>query len=488
MPRLLHDRYIAYDDLHGCDLATGDAVRLDAIPPERSEEECPALVDLLDDGQDGSPRWVVLDVRNGAHAVTLARRAAAVGRGRGLVPILVTMYAHLRDALAADLDHRTLLLIGGFAKEIAAARAALVDAAARTPRPHLLLTFRATDATASASVVREARAAYGVQPTPGRSRAVPFSSEVTRHLDRSARAVEFQRAGRHAAAERLLRDVAGTLARREAWEAAAQVQIRLGRLLLERGRAGGADTAFGDAARMAQSAGDEPLALDARVWQAVARTDAGRLTDAEAICRAVLLTRALGPDRERWAHATLARVLCWQGRVEEALRCQLAPPGEGAGDGDEALAATIEAAAIRTLLAAGDLFRAGLCARTLVDRTQESADPIAKAVALTAHLRVLGAAGDLVLAERTVQAVCGLARANHAPWRAVRARLIWHDALRRAGRRREAQRELDRLARLRRVAPVLLQRAIESRVADAARGADGVLASVRTAPGGESSS
>ena len=53
-----------------------------------------------------------------------------------------------------------------------------------------------------------------------------------RHVERAARAAEFQRAGRHAAAERLLRDVAGTLSRREAWSAAARVLVALARLLL----------------------------------------------------------------------------------------------------------------------------------------------------------------------------------------------------------------------------------------------------------------
>jgi hypothetical protein len=140
-----------------------------------------------------------------------------------------------------------------------------------------------------------------------------------RHVERAARAAEFQRAGRHAAAERLLRDVAGTLSRREAWSAAARVLITLARLLLERGRVSAADKALSDAVRFAESAEDEGLALDARIWQALARSDAGRLTDAESICRAVLLATSLSPKRQVWARAVLARVLCC--KTGQTRRC-----------------------------------------------------------------------------------------------------------------------------------------------------------------------
>ncbi len=466
MPRLLHDRYVAYDDTHGCDLATGDEVRLDALPTESSEEEIPALVELLNDGRDGSPRWVVLDVGNGAQAAAIARRAASAGRARGFVPMLVPMYERLRDALATDLAERTLLLIGSFAKSVAAARMALVDAAARTPRPHVLLTFRTADTVAAGCVVREARAAYGAQPFRRPAGATIMPADVARHVERAGRAVEFQRAGRHAAAERLLRDVVGSLTRREAWDAAAQSLIKLGRLLLERGRASAAEHAFGEAVQLAHSSEDEGLALDARIWQAVARTDAGRLTDAESICRAVLLTRTLSAARQHWAQAVLTRVLCWQERVDEALRCCQTPlSSDSTFEGDAVVAASIHATSIRALLAGGDVFQAGLRARLLLDGLSEAADPLARVAALTAHLRVLVAAGDLHLAEQAFHSACALARQCRAPWRAVRARLVWHDGLRRAGRVREAQRLLDRVARMRRVAPALLRRAIECRLA-----------------------
>ena len=122
MPRMLHDRYVAYDEVHGCDLSTGDDVRFDNLPVDSAGEPLPALVEVLREGREGDPRWVVADVRSPAQAAAVASRAAADGRVHGYVPILVPMYLRLRDALASDLDERTLLLIGSLASDVAPAR------------------------------------------------------------------------------------------------------------------------------------------------------------------------------------------------------------------------------------------------------------------------------------------------------------------------------------------------------------------------------
>ena len=529
VPRLIHDRYFAYDEIHGCDLATGEDVRLDELPaqpigglPEatgglkasgyQGEAGVPApLVEILNDGRDGDPRWVVADAWNGAQAAAMAARAATVARRRGFVPLLVPLYLRWRDALADDLEERTLLLIGRFssadsaptARSLAAARTALMQAAAASPRPHVLLTFadrnrlrqgrvasrpdqpvlagRSAFAdrpggppklhakaegprrSTAPAVVREARAAYRATAGAGRARVASASPDVVRLIERAAHAAEFQKSGRHAAAERLLRDVAGSLARRQALVPAAATLLTLGRMLLERGRAAPAEKAFEEAAQLAQTAEDEASMLDTRLWQAAARTDAGRLTDAEAICRAVLLTRQLSPGRQAWATAILARVLLWQGRGDEAASCLPALPGDAA-DIDAIRAASIDATAVRVLLAMGDVFQAGQRARALITKMGADAEPLPRLVALTAHLRVLTAAGDLDLAHRTLEEILALARQARAPLRAVRARLIWHDALHRAGRAREAHGERQRFARLRRPAPALLRRAIDQRL------------------------
>lgn len=212
------------------------------------------------------------------------------------------------------------------------------------------------------------------------------------------------------------------LSRRDARGPAAQVLVALGRTLLERGRAPEAEKVFGEAAAWSAAAGAESAAVDARLWQAAARTDAGRLTDAESLCRAALLTDTLAPERHAWAQAILARVLCWQGRVRDArleLSSGAAPPHD-----DAVVAASIEAAAIRVLLAAGEGFDAGQRARALLDRTGQHSDPLVRVIAGTAYLRVLAEMGDLQAAHDRLAAICALAREAHVPLRAARARLV----------------------------------------------------------------
>src|SRR5688572_7942902 len=215
MPRVLRDRYFAYDQRHGCDLSTGDAVSLDDLPNDQNvplEPELAPLIEVLDLGREGAPRWVVADARNAIQAAAIARRAAAHARRLGFVPVLVDLYVRLWDALADDLKERALLLIGSFASEVPFGRAALVRAAAHSPRPHVLLTFRSTSAgRRRSSLVREARAAYGVPSVERKAVAGSLAPDVERHIERGARAAEFQRTGRHAAGERLLRDVASAL-------------------------------------------------------------------------------------------------------------------------------------------------------------------------------------------------------------------------------------------------------------------------------------
>ena len=331
------------------------------------------------------------------------------------------------------------------------------------------LTFRSTSTTQIPYAVREARAVYGVETVVTTARGparvgVEWPPDVARLLERASRADDFNRGGRHAAAERVLREVAGGLARRRAFEPAATTAVVLGRMLLERGRATGAECAFDEAAQYAQSADVESVLLDARLWQATARIDAARLTDAESVARAVLMASTQAPTRQAWAHAVLARVLVWQGRIEEAVTLHLPSPQSGTGVGDPVVAASSDATAVRTLLAAGKLFQAGLRARSLVVATEESADPLPRLIAATAHLRVLAAAGDLALAEQRLNEVKVLARLARSPLRAARAQIIWHDALYHAGRLEEAHRALSRVSRMSRVAPTLVKREMERRI------------------------
>ena len=365
MSRLLHDRYYAYGPAHAWDLATGDSVRVDEIAEDVGEPPAPAsLLEVLDHGRDSEPRWVVADTTKGPRSIVVARRAAAAARARGYVPIAADVYLRLREVLDEDLQHRTLLLIAYPGSNESAGRAALVDAAARWPRPHVLLTFaspRLVGVTGSHSVVREARAVYGARPARAATPAT-LSDDVLRQVARGSRAAEFTSTGRHAAAERLLRDVAGALVRRHALAPASQALVSLGRLLLERGRAVDAERAFDEAAAHAQSVRDQALSLSARIWQAAARIDAGQLTAAESLCRATLLAGVLTGDERARAEATLARVLLWQGRIDDAAQRDLAYQGA-----NHETTAYVLAMAVRLALATGDVFAAGQRARELLE-------------------------------------------------------------------------------------------------------------------------
>ena len=460
---MLADRYLAYDTEYGWELATGECARVSAAAPEEDTPPFAPLLEVLDHGREAVPRWVTMETAD-AEPLPAIRRAAADARARGYVAVAVALYRRLGDVLHASLQDRTLLLIAAPDVPEHQARAALVDAAARTPRPHVLLSLRTrrrgpVHTTPGLWIVREARAAYAPDP-PSRRAAETMPEDVARHVRRGARAAALVQSGRHAAAERLLRDVTACLARRRAFAAAARSSIALGQVLLERGRADAADTAFADAAEQAEAVDDEALACEARVWQAAARTDGGRLSAAESLVRAALVCGVLNGGRRAQAQATLTRVLLWQGRSAEAAAVELDLPSPD----DEALP-FVAATRVRVLIERGDVFTAGQLARSLVEQAQQRQEPAAVVMACVARLRVLIAAGDLVLAEAGLADVARAARAARTPLRLVRARLLWHDALVRAGRTQEAAGMLRPLRRLRAVLPPLLRAAIDRRAA-----------------------
>jgi DNA-binding NtrC family response regulator len=471
MSRLLHDRYWAYASSHAWDLTTGERVRVDAIAADDAEPPAPAsLVEVLDHGREGEPRWVVADNANGPRSPVLTRQVAAAARARGYVPIAADIYLRLRDMLDTDLAQRTLLLIVQPVASIAIGRAALVDAAARWPRPHVLLSFASprTRLTGRGEIVREARAVYGASPIRA-PLAATLPDDVLRHVTRGSRAAEFVSSGRHAAAERLLRDVAAALVRRQALAPAAQALVSLGRLLLERGRAVDADQAFGDAAAHAHEVKDEALSLSARVWQAAARTDAGHLTAAESVCRAALLAGVLGDVERARAEATLARILLWQGRIDDAAQRDLACP-----DADRETLAYVASIAVRVALASGDIFAAGQRGRELLDAVDSESGPpgggspiqdrgLARVIALSAHARVLMATGDLAAIEERMRQLHHATQLARTPLRFVRMRLLLCDIYRRAGKPTEAERELAYLRRVETAAAPLLREAIARR-------------------------
>ncbi len=473
MPPLLLDRYLVINAEQACDLATGDVVRIDGLT-ERTDARLPpvaALTEVLDHGRDGQPRALTADMRALSRWKAAADRVAMDAVGRGYVPIAADLYARVLPTLAEDLRERTLVILAADRDPATAARA-FVDAASRTPRPHLLLTLRVgrggaergeRQASDAVQHVREARAAYATSPRPRPPAVLP--ADVLQQLQRARRAGAFVAAGRHAAAERLLRDVWAALTRRRAWPQASAIAVTLGRLLLERGRPLDAARVFGDAAASATTSGEETDEVTARVWLAIARTDAAQLTAAESICRAVLQVTRLSDPMRDWTTAVLVRVLLWQGRVDDVRALPM--PALAAGrDGLELdAAAFIDATVVRLLLATGRIFEAGMRVQACMSAIG-NASPAARAIALTSRLRLLVAAGDLPAAQGVLREVATTARETRTPLRLLRARLIWADGLRRAGRTRDAEREWRALVRLMRAAPPLISDAIARRHAE----------------------
>ena len=143
MPRLLHDRYLLLTDQQACDMATGEVVTIDAAlePAAGGEPTLPALAEVLDHGRDGCPRAVAADVRAGTRWKTVASRVAVDAVARGYVAMSVDVYRRFAPLLGDEIRERALVLIADERNRPTAGRA-LVDAAARAPRPHVLLTLR----------------------------------------------------------------------------------------------------------------------------------------------------------------------------------------------------------------------------------------------------------------------------------------------------------------------------------------------------------
>ncbi len=469
MPHLLHDRYMLLDGDRACDLATGAEVRLSALAtsePGEGDASLRPVFEALDHGRDGHPRWVVAQARSHRHATATIERVAAAAVQRGFVAISIELYLRCREMLEAELRDRTLFLAGGFGGDPARAHAALLDASAFSPRPHLLLTFQLASPAGHSSFVREARAAYaGSDPGDGATQPLEsgrhrgLTPDVARLMARAARAPEFAAAGRHAAAERLLRDVVAALSRRDAFAQASRLAITLGRLLHERGRSSAACAAFGEAAKLAQGASNG--LLEARLWQASARVESAALADAEALCRAVLATGSISVSNRFWARAVLAEALFWQGRIDEAPDVEA--DGEIPADLDPLVVAQAHAIAARVRLAKGQAFEAGQRVEQLKALAARVEDPLVRIAAHGMDLEVLAAAGDLDRAQQILREVLDVARVARSPFRAAWARIAWVDALRRANRWDDANRQLARLQRIMRVAPMLLRREIERR-------------------------
>ena len=405
MTRLVHDRFVPIEEddalLLATDLATGGRVRLRYVascdethrvdrrlgtcvdwgatpdggcfeawdPVHRCCEqssfgEVETLLELLDHSCDGEPRRLTLRARGGAAKLGLWRLVAREARRRGYVPLSAALFGAVREPLAEELLHRTLVLLDAAdAPGAGDGPNALARAASVSARPHVLVTIDCFNGSRPSSLVREARGAYA---GPCRSLSLAESgpardalTDETKYLTRARRAEAVAREGRHAEAERGLREAEAALARRQAWGGAARVGVMLGRLLLSRGRAEAAGVVFHTAIEASERGQNVLLTHDARLWLASARIDAGRLTDGEALLRAMRLAQ---PDvqgwRRDWADAVLARCLLWQDREGEALDALSRWGGEAWDASVDAVTATATVVTrLEVLLRNGRLFR-----------------------------------------------------------------------------------------------------------------------------------
>jgi len=279
---------------------------------------------------------------------------------------------------------------------------------------------------------------------------------VAEQLQRARRAHVFASAGRHAAAERLLRDVAGALARRQAREPCARVLIDLCRLLLARGRADDARRASADARDAASQAGAAGLMLEASLWEVGALVDGALLEEADERVRAIGDSPALDAAHRAWADACLVRVSLW--RDLDAAGTPV--PARETHD-DLVVAAWIESMAVRALLTRDQIFEAGRRVFQARQLPGLETSPHAQAIVERARLRVVSEGGDLEAAASCLDTIRVRTRAARMPLDLARATVIWVGALRRAGLQHEADAAARRLQRAAAVSPPLLRLAIE---------------------------
>ena len=410
------------------------------------------LLEVIEHGREGYPRWIVVEATDDRGRARQAEQVSAAAAEQGFVSLSIDAY--LRRLILGDteLDERTLLLVD-CGDESRRAHSALLHAASRSPRPHLLLTFRRAVEKPRPRLVREARAAYIARVTNQES------PQVTELIVRASRAAEFSACGRHAAAERLLRDVIGALARRDAFLHASRLSIALGCVLEGRGRVRHAFEALDDAVSFGQSGRAEDLVVEARIRQAALRIGAAAFVEAEALCRAILEGSVIDTPLKVWSQSVLGEALLWQARIEEAPDVDV----EQLSGLDVAVIAQACEVKVHLLLARGEMFAAGRCVTWLKELATRISQPHVDVIAHTADLAVLAASGDVARAGEAFDAAAAAARAAKLPFRDAWARLLWVDTLRRAGHDERAQSHLNRLKRLVAVAPVLLQREINRR-------------------------
>ena len=294
----------------------------------------------------------------------------------------------------------------------------------------------------------EGRQTYGPRPAID-SRANALLAEGERLLG----------VGRHAAAECVLRGAVAAFDRRGDEFRAGDTDMRLGRLLLSRGRAADAARIFEDAHDRFQRAHAPIPAVGAMIQLGVAQTDLGLLSDAERSCRAArsAATALNNVDLAVSAGVALARTLVWLEQYAEAgsLLEMLSPIG------DAEVSARYWCLVTRLHLAGNgvtDAWRA-------VERARPSGadcSPAIESLVRRWEGAVQAQVGDVESLQRHIRAGLVAARAAHLPLRSIKLRLTLIEGFANARRMQHARAAAARLRGMSsRPLPPLLKRHVD---------------------------
>ena len=296
----------------------------------------------------------------------------------------------------------------------------------------------------------EGRAAYGGTTSLVDPRSAPMFAEVER----------LQMRGRHAAAERMLRAAVAAFDRRADLIRAGNASLKLGRLLLGRGRAADAKTAFVAAHDRFQRVRSPEAAVEATVFAGLATTDLAQLDEAEQTCRAAYsAASALGnPIAAVFPAIALARTFLWQKRYADARSTleSVTPSG------DVDVCARYWCVVARLQIAAGAIAEA----RRAVGRARSPAailSPGIESVIRECEAAIQATLGDVDALRVHVTNGLAAARAAHLPLQALKLRLTYVGGLIKAERLGQARAAARHLGDLRSGAvPPLLKSHIDS--------------------------
>ena len=236
--------------------------------------------------------------------------------------------------------------------------------------------------------------------------------------------------------------------------------LRLGRLLLSRGRAADARALFTDAHDRFQRTRVAHHAIEAMVYLGLAQTDLAQLNEAEQTCRAAYTAASALGNREAvlFPAVALARTLIWQKRYPDARAILEAV--EPVGDVEQCARYWCLAARLRIVAdAISDAWR-------LVGRARPAASalsPAIESIVRDCEAAVQGGLGDIDALRIHVTNGLAAARIAHLPLQAVKLRVTYVEGLIRAERMAQARAAARHLAHIRRGAiPALLKTRIDA--------------------------